>query len=108
MTKFPAFEAGKYSRYNNEDGSTTVYKDGKYMGTFDNETMFCNLFYTMATEIEKQEQLMKKLNETALELVRFTKGYIDCDERCGYAKCSSACQARTAKFNLLKQEFTRD
>lgn len=47
----PDEQYGVYRRYNNLDGTTSVYRDDKFLAALENDTATCRLFYVMANEI---------------------------------------------------------
>lgn len=66
-TKTPMFEYGEFSRYKNEDSTTSCYRNLKFIGAFENTSIFCDLYGNFAREITElkaeNEKLRKALEE---------------------------------------------
>ena len=51
MKGYPTYEYGEFSRYNNGDGTTSCYRNLKFIGAFENSSVFTDLFYKLTKEI---------------------------------------------------------
>jgi hypothetical protein len=69
MSKLPTYEHGSFSRYKNDDGTTSCYRDGKFLGAFDNNSAFCDLFASLAVEIEKLKAELEVRNKLLKQAV---------------------------------------
>ena len=74
MSSYPVYECGEFSRYKNEDGTTSCYRDGKFIGAFENTSAFNGLFYKLTKEITDTQEELKKLHERDVE--RATKSML--------------------------------
>lgn len=56
-----------FTRHNNNDGTMSIYRDGKFIAAIDNCTATCDVFYSMETLIL---ELQSKLNK-AIKVLEF-------------------------------------
>ena len=74
--KIPMYEYGEFARYKNSDGTTSCYRNLKFIGAFENDSAFCDLFGTLTKEVVDQkheinqlkEEIKKKNNSIGFEL----------------------------------------
>jgi hypothetical protein len=55
MSKIPSMQVGRYTKYKNNDGSMSIYREGVFVSAIEDTTASCDLVYKMATEISKVE-----------------------------------------------------
>jgi hypothetical protein len=60
-----------FTRHNNNDGTMSIYKDGKFIAAIDNCTATCDVFYSMETHIL---ELQSKLNKAVKALKFYEDG----------------------------------
>ena len=57
----PMFKWGEFARYKNDDGTTSCYRGQRFVGAFDNNSAFCDLFASFAIEVTKKDARIKEL-----------------------------------------------
>ena len=67
--KLPMFEYGEFSRYKNEDGTTSCYRDMKFIGAFENSSIFCDLYATLTKEIVDLKYRVKAMQAEIEQLI---------------------------------------
>lgn len=95
--RIPMFKWGEFARYKNDDNSTSCYRGQKFIGAFDNNTAFCELFTSFALEVTAKDARIKELEEREKRLVeyfqkavvsaRFFYKYADCRKDSWGCKC---------------------
>ena len=70
-SQYPSMCVGEFSKYKNYDGSMTIYKNGIFMGAFEDTTIMCDFVYKIAKEIEE----LKKENQNLKQQILARKNY---------------------------------
>lgn len=67
---------GNWARYNNYDGSMTLYRNSVFIAAIENTTASCRLFYIYAKEIEtlqQENELLRKRLQYLINTELFVK-----------------------------------
>lgn len=61
MKNIASYEYGEFSRHNNGDGTTSCYRETKFIGAFENTSAFTDLFYRLTKEIVDLKHELKAI-----------------------------------------------